>query len=148
MFAAPRADLNALVCHLSHPSTFAQTGVHHGYRQALVVTAGRVQLPKWTAALVELEPVAEAWVSWIEPGGYIVEHQDAGPYLERWQIPLTEAGALYENGVPVPHVVGVPFRVHQWDWHHVRNDTDQPRVSLVVDRNVRVDVPSGPFRVR
>jgi hypothetical protein len=130
------------------PSTFAQSGVHHGYRQAIIVTGGVTRCHDYDALLAPLAPIRECWVSWIDPGGYIVEHHDAGPYLERWQIPLTEAGTLIQDGEPVVHEVGVPFRVHQYRWHSVVNRHDEPRVSLVVDRDVPAGVPSAPFRVK
>jgi hypothetical protein len=96
-----------------------------------------------------LAPVAEAWVSWIEPGGHVVEHIDAGPHRERWQVPLSEDGRLITDGVPVAHQVGVPFPVRHWEWHEVDNRTGTgPRVSLVVDRDVIVKPDRTPFRTR
>jgi hypothetical protein len=120
----------------SLPSSFEATGAHHGYRRVVLAHLGPFRF-----VLDEYTPVHDAWLSWIDPGGYIVRHRDAGPYFERWQLPFTSAGSL--NGVrPVP---GVAFRVHQFDWHEVRNDGPGPRVSLVIDRDVPLPVASQPF---
>jgi hypothetical protein len=141
-------EVLAAVGPLSNPSTFADNGVHEGYRRAVVINGGAWYVPELAAILEPLQPIRECWVSWIDPGGFIVEHHDAGPYFERWQIPLTEAGTLHQDGVPVAHEVGVAFRVHQYRWHSVSNDTDEPRVSLVIDRDIPAGVPSQPFTIR
>jgi hypothetical protein len=125
----------------SLPSTFEATKVHHGYRRVVVTHAGVPHVPALAELLEPFAPVREAWLSWIDPGGFIVRHRDAGPYFERWQLPFTADGSL--NGVrPSP---GVAFRVHQFDWHEVRNDGPGPRVSLVIDRDVPLSVASQPF---
>ena len=132
----------------SLPSTFAATGAHEGYRRVVVVSGGNLERPQFADLLAEFAPVREAWLSWIDPGGFVVEHIDGGPHYERWQIPFTEAGTLYEDGRPVAHEVGVPFVVHHDRWHAVRNDTDHPRISLVIDRDVIVQPARTPFQVR
>ena len=132
----------------SAPSLFSQTKVHHGYRQVSVMVAGRWQIEALDWMVDRFAPALNVWMSRLEPGGYIVEHIDEGPYLERWQVPFTTAGTLLHDGVPVPHEAGVPFRVAQFDWHSVSNDSNVDRVSLVIDRNIPLDVPSGRFRVR
>lgn len=132
----------------SLPSTFADTGAHEGYRRVVVASGGRLELPQFADLLAEFQPVREAWLSWIDPGGFVVEHIDGGPHFERWQIPFTEAGTLYEDGRPVPHEVGVPFVVHHNRWHAVRNDDTTPRISLVIDRDVIVSAVRTPFLMR
>lgn len=114
----------------------------------MVVSGGRVVLPQFSDLLAEFQPVREAWLSWIDPGGFVVEHVDGGPHYERWQVPFTEAGTLYEDGVAVAHVPGVPFVVHHDRWHAVRNDDDTPRISLVIDRDVLVSADRTPFLLR
>ena len=149
---APRVltDLLATVDPLwSEPSRFADTGAHDGYQQvSLLVAGGRLAVPEFAELLAHFTPVRAAWLSRLAPGGYIVEHCDAGPYFERWQVPFTTCGQLIEDGEPVAHRVGVPFRVHQWRWHSVRNDGPDHRVSLVIDRDIPVDVPSAGFTTR
>lgn len=128
----------------SLPSSFAATKVHDGYQRVVVVHAGRVVVPELGWLVDEFAPVAECWVSRLAAGGFIAPHVDAGPYRERWQVPVTGAGSF--NGArPTP---GVPFRVCHWEWHEVRNDDATPRVTVVVDRDVLVGVPSGPLKVR
>lgn len=130
--------------HWSHPSTIEATGAHHGYRQLSLVVDSRPTFPGLGWLLEPFQPVWAAWLSCIEPGGYVVPHIDAGPYRERWQVPITAAGTL--NGQH--HEVGVPFRVHHHDWHEVANDDPTPRVALVVDRDVLLGIPSQPFTRR
>lgn len=132
----------------SLPSQFAETGVHHGYRQVTVALAGRIHLPQFVAWLEPFAPVRGAWLSRIEPGGFIVEHIDAGPHYERWQIPLTVSGVLSHDGNPVAHQVGHPFAVRHFDWHSVRNDDPTDRISLVIDRDVIVRPDAHPLRLR
>lgn len=127
----------------SLPSTIEGTGVHHGYRRSVVVEGGRLVRPAWREVLVEFEPVWSAWLSMIEPGGFILPHVDGGPYRERWQIPISTAGTM--NGVEA--VDGEPFRVRQWEPHRVDNPTDRPRIHLVIDRDVVLDIPTAPFRL-
>jgi hypothetical protein len=132
----------------SLPSRFAETGAHQGYSQITVALAGRIELPQFAPWLASFAPVRRAWLSRLDPGGYIVEHIDAGPHHERWQIPLTEHGALSAGGVPAPVVVGVPYRVrHDW-WHSVANDSTGARVALVIDRDVMVQPSASPLRLK
>jgi hypothetical protein len=87
-------------------------------------------------------PVWTAWVSRVEPGGLIHRHIDAGPYRERWQVPIQPAGLM--NGAEA--VAGVPFNVKQWEPHSVQNATDRARIHLVIDRDVIVDSRQTPFQ--
>lgn len=132
----------------SATSSYADTGVHHGYRQVTVVLAGRLAVPEFADVLASFAPVHGAWLSSLDPGGFIAEHIDAGPYHERWQVPFTAAGRLIQSGRPVAHEVGVPFCVAHHDWHSVVNDDDSERVALVIDRAVPLQIPSAPLQVR
>lgn len=138
------ADVLGLVqADWSEPSTFADTRVHHGYRRVVVVEAGGIRRPDLLWLLEPFAPVWAAWLSWIDPGGFVVRHVDGGPYRERWQLPITPDGCL--NGQP--QQVGVAFRVHHYEPHEVTNPGAGPRVVLVIDRDVLLDIPTGPFRV-
>ena len=103
--------------------------VHGGYRQSK-----RIEPFGWV--LMDYAPVKTAWLSWIEPGGYVKPHRDAAPWYERWQIPVITAGRMTINGVDVDQQPGVPFQVEHWLTHEVVNDTDHPRVHLVLDRKI------------
>ena len=132
----------------SLPSDYATTRVHHGYRRCSLVNAGR-WLPEADAfwfVLHALHPVRESWLSWIGPGGFIVPHRDAGPWLERWQVPIMAAGEWHGDVVSVP-VDGRAFRVEHWLPHAVANDSDRPRVHMVVDRDVKLNLPALPFEL-
>lgn len=123
----------------SSPSTFAQTKVHHLYSRIQLITGGVVQSSNAEAfafVLRDFEPVDKAWLSWIDPGGYIVPHADAGPWKERWHVPIQAAG-LFNDERPQD---AVAFRVEHWLKHSVTNDTDHPRIHLVIDR----DAVAGP----
>lgn len=126
----------------SLPSTLAGTGVHHGYRRVV-----RRDLPAEFAPILDaFTPVHDAWLSWIDPGGFILRHCDAGPYRDRWQVPITTAGWTYLAS-PVAAVDGVPFRVEHWKPHSVANPSTSPRVHLVIDRDVVVDSSRSPFHL-
>jgi hypothetical protein len=114
------------------------------YRVVSLVTGGQFWAPSAPFAFVldEFAPVWSAWISRVEPGGLIHPHIDAGPYRERWQVPIQPAGLM--NGVEA--VAGVPFRVKHWERHSVENDTDRPRIHLVIDRAVMVDPRATPFQ--
>lgn len=134
---------------LSQPSSIERTKAHHLYRQRTVVSAGDLVEPRFAAMLEPLQPVRTAWLSWIEPGGYVVEHIDAGPHYERWQVPISGTGRLIQNGIPVDTVPGVPHRVRHDDWHEVDNrDAAEPRVVLVVDRDILINADRSPLRLR
>lgn len=123
----------------SLPSTFAGTGVHEGYRRIQLITGGFVQSPYaelFEFVTREFEPIDKVWLSYIDPGGFIIPHIDAGPWRERWHVPIQAAG-LFNEQRPED---AVPFQVQHWAKHWVTNDTDHPRIHLVIDR----DVAAGP----
>lgn len=94
--------------------------------------------------LAWFHPIAEAWLSWIDPGGYIVAHRDGGPYRERWQVPLRTSGYW---GRGTFHNVGEPFKVVHWEPHSVTNNGNRPRVHLVIDRDLIVNPDPTPFTI-
>jgi hypothetical protein len=122
--------VNIADLHWSAPSTLEATGAHHGYRQVTIAAGGRLALPDLAELLEPYVPVWDAWLSWIEPGGFILPHIDGGPYRERWQQTLD----------------GDPYLVEHWNAHEVRNDSNVPRIRLVVDRDTIVH--PAPIRFR
>jgi hypothetical protein len=124
----------------SLPSSFADTGVHHGYRRVVLA-----ELEPFRFVLDEFAPVHDAWLSAIGPEGYIVVHCDKGPHRERWQVPVSTAGWMEQNGMRGNATDGVPFRVEQWSPHAVGNPTTKPRIHLVIDRDVIVNPDPSPF---
>lgn len=129
------------------PSEFAVTGVHHGYRRVVLVDHGyrTPAADPFGFVLDDFGPVHTALLSCIDPGGFIVPHVDAGPWLERWQVPVSTAG-WFRQGELVDLEDGVPFRVEHWQKHSVGNPTGIPRVHLVIDRKVRVARAPEAFR--
>lgn len=131
----------------SLPSTYDGTGVHEGYRRVVLVDHGRrlAAADPWGFVLDEFAPVRDSWLSWIRPGGFIVSHRDAGPWHERWQVPICAAGTFTQAGVTFTPTAGVPFQVTHWEPHRVDNPDGPNRVHLVVDRQIVLDRPAEPF---
>ncbi|HEY9417437.1 MAG TPA: hypothetical protein VIQ30_21975 [Pseudonocardia sp.] len=127
----------------SLPSKYGQNGVHHGRAVITMVSHGRWEdfAEPFRFVLERFAPVHSAYLSWLAPGGFIASHRDEGPYLERWQVPIHAAGR-FDDDRPVD---GMPFRVFHWQRHAVWNMTDRPRIHLVIDRDIPVDVPSQPY---
>lgn len=136
------AALAAVSDHWSGPT--GPSDANPNYRIVSLVTGGQFWAPaaSFRFVLDSFAPVWSAWISRVEPGGLIHPHIDAGPYRERWQVPIQPAGLM--NGVEA--VAGVPFRVKQWEPHSVENATDRPRIHLVIDRDVVVDSRPTPFQ--
>lgn len=130
----------------SLPSTYTHTRVHHGYRRVGLVSARQ---PQKHAELFQfvwdaLDPIWDAWLSWIEPGGFIIPHRDAGPWRERWQVPISAAGQWCATETFTP-ISGEAFPVTHWEPHAVVNRTNHPRIHLVIDRDVWVKKNALPF---
>jgi hypothetical protein len=125
------------------PSSYATNGVHHGYQRIVLIAGGRwwPTAEPFRFALEQYNPIREAFISQLQPGGFIAPHRDAPPWYERWQIPIHAAGR-FDDARPTD---GVPFRVTHWLPHFVANDTDRPRVHLVIDRDIELDLPPAPF---
>lgn len=142
--AALRAALHAVPAgSWSQPSTFGETRVHHGYRRVLLVSASHYQpaAAPFHWLLEQFAPVRDAWLSWLEPGGFIVPHRDGAPWFERWQVPI-QASGLFDDERPED---GRPFQVKHWRRHSVWNDGDQPRIHVVIDRDVPLGLPPEAF---
>jgi hypothetical protein len=132
----------------SLPSTYSETRVHHGYRRVVLVSARQPweHAHLFSDVLAAFAPIWEAWLSWIDPRGFIAPHRDAGPWRERWQVPIRAAGEWHGDDTFSPES-GVPFQVRHWEPHAVVNNTDQPRIHLVLDRDVWLDRAPEPFEV-
>jgi hypothetical protein len=124
----------------SLPSSYRATGAHHGYRRVVLE-----ELEPFRFVLAEFDPIHNAWLSCIDPGGYIVRHRDKGPHHERWQVPIVTAGWMEQDDRRSTAVDGVPFRVEQWKWHAVGNPTRHARIHLVIDRDIIADPTIEPF---
>ena len=120
----------------------AQSGTFDGYRVAPLVVGGRSgpQASRFAFILDEFEPVWAAWLSWLEPGGYILSHIDQGPYRERWQVAFQPAGEGLVGKI------GEAFPVKHWEPHKVTNRTDRPRIHLVIDRDLIMDATEVPYQ--
>jgi hypothetical protein len=118
--------------------------VNPGYQFASLVQGrhrkGAAELFQFV--LAEFEPIWTAWVAKVPPHGFIGPHIDEGPYHERWHVPIHPAGTFDGREV----TAGVSFPVKHWEAHRVDNPTDRPRIHLVIDRDVMVDVPPAPFQ--
>jgi hypothetical protein len=130
----------------SQPSTFAGTNVHEGYRSVSVVVGGNRQpvAEPFGFVLDAYEPVWSAFLACIDPGGFVRTHKDAGPYRERWHVPILGAGLT--TGLAAE--AGVPFRVNHWEWHSVDNPTDRPRIHLIIDRVAIANPARSPWTIQ
>lgn len=127
-------------------STFRDTGVHHGYRRVVLVSAGhrKPYADLFEFAWDALSPVRDVTLSRLEPGGFIAPHRDAGPWFERWQIPIVTSGQWHGDGEHQPQA-GVAFPVRHWEPHAVTNRGPGPRIHLVVDRDIPIARDPLPF---
>lgn len=129
----------------SPPSDYNDNHVHHRYSRATLVDAGI-----WRPEAEAFRPwlgaydVHDAWLSRIQPGGYIVGHTDASRWRQRWHIPIQAAGITALEDIAEPAKVGVPFRVQQWLPHEVWNHSDRDRIHLIIDTTQYV----GPDETR
>jgi hypothetical protein len=132
----------------SLPSTYTETRVHHGYRRVVLVSGGKPWLhsESFRPVFDSLAPIHEAWLSRIDPGGFIVPHRDAGPWRERWQVPINAAGDWFAATAFTPED-GVAFPVQHWEPHAVVNSTDRPRIHLVLDRDIWIAEAPEPFEL-
>jgi hypothetical protein len=108
------------------PTDFATHAVSH--RRYTTPASPLIALPE-----VEGPYRAVFWAK-IGPGGFIMPHIDAGPFYERWHIPVQPAGMFWEDGRYMNPIS--PFIVHHWLPHAVWNPTSVARVHLIVDRDI------------
>ena len=111
-----------------NPVTFEQHGIAH-LRTVSAEDSSQVALQ-----LGVDPPIQRCFWAKLEPGGFIAPHIDAGPYWDRWHVPVQPAGVFWQNGVEIHPEPFEPFRVKHWENHAVWNDTDVVRVHLIVDR--------------
>lgn len=127
-------------------STYQDTGVHHGYRRVVLVSASHWNPHADLFGFVwdAVGPVVDCTLSRLDPGGFIVPHRDAGPWRERWQIPIVTSGEWHADP-PITPIAGVPFLARHWEPHAVTNRGDRARIHLVIDVDVPVDRGPLPF---
>lgn len=132
----------------SIPSTYQDTGVHHGYRRVVLVSAGHHKRYADLFGFVweALHPVRDVTLSRLESGGFIAPHRDAAPWFERWQVPIISSGQWHGDGAHQP-AVGVAFPVAHWEPHAVTNRGPGPRIHLVIDRDIPIRRPVLPFEM-
>jgi len=126
-------------------STYRDTGVHHGYRRVVLVSAGHWHPHADLFGFVwdAMNQVRDVTLSMLEPGGFIAPHRDAAPWFERWQVPIVTSGDWH--GQDVHAEVGVAFPVKHWEPHAVTNRGRSPRIHLVIDRDVAIRRDPLPF---
>ena len=127
-------------------STYSDTGVHHGYRRVVLVSAGHWKPYADLFGFVwdAMSPIRDVTLSRLEPGGFIAPHRDAGLWFERWQVPIVTAGQWHGEGAHQPEA-GVAFPVAHWEPHAVTNRGAGPRIHLVIDRDIPIRRDSLPF---
>lgn len=130
----------------SLPSRYADTGVHHGYRRVPLFSAWRPQPHAGLFGFVwdTVGPVKDATLSSLDPGGFIVPHRDAGPWLHRWQLPIIVSGD-WHGLTPVTPESGVLFLARHWEPHAVTNRGTTARIHLVFDCVPQIEADPLPF---
>lgn len=126
-------------------STYRDTGVHHGYRRVVLVSAGQWKQHAHLFGFVwdAMSPVRDVTLSQLEPDGFIAPHRDAAPWFERWQVPIVTSGQWHG---PEPQAQpGVPFLVAHWKPHAVTNRGTRPRIHLVIDRGIAIERDPLPY---
>lgn len=137
-----RRSLEAARPQWSGASHLSQNNVHHGYSRA----HASAHHFGWVFDQFDA-PVRQATLTRLDPGGFILPHRDAGPFFERWQVPIIPAGVWGDGFAPS---AGVAHRVSHWLPHSVWNTGVRARVVLLVDldREVRASgLFEGPFPV-
>lgn len=129
----------------SIPSNYRDNGVHHRYQRVVLVNS-RYRNPHaelFDFVLSVMHPVRDMTLSKLDPGGFIAPHRDAGPWFERWQVPIATSGQWHGGGAtPAP---GVAFRVRHWESHAVTNRGPGSRIHLVIDRDISIQRDPLPF---
>lgn len=128
-------------------SAYRDTGVHHGYRRVVLVSARHRHTYADLFGFVwdAMQPVRDVTLSRLESGGFIAPHRDAGPWFERWQIPIVVSGQWHGDGAHRRTQAGVAFPVAHWERHAVTNRGPGPRIHLVIDRDIPIHRDSLPF---
>ena len=124
-------------------STYRDTGVHHGYRRVVLVSASHWNTYADLFGFVwdAMNPVRDVTLSRLEPGGFIAPHRDAGPWFQRWQVPIVTSCDWHGQS----QEPGVAFPVEHWKPHAVTNRGPGPRIHLVIDRDIAIPRDPLPF---
>jgi hypothetical protein len=124
----------------SAPSTYRGTNVHHGYATA---KADPLELLDVYPEILAPEGrwITKTWFGKLDPGGFIIPHIDQGPWTERWHYPIESAGWTWQQSTGYVQAPTEPFPIRHWEPHAVWNDTDRPRVHLLVEYDNSIDLP-------
>ncbi len=129
----------------SKPSTLNTDGVvHHGYATA---PAELTDIPYEAISGTGRNVVVhKAWYAKLNPGGFIVPHVDQGPWMERWHIPTSGMGVVWQEwediGTAAVTLHTGRYRMNHHRPHAVWNPFDEPRVVLIVESDNAVDQPT------
>lgn len=105
----------------SQPSTYAQTGVHHGY--STMEHRGDSPIPD----------AVKVWWGRLEPGGFIVPHIDKSPWRRRWHYPVLPSGYVWDSD-GTRAAPSEPFAMRHHEPHAVWVPPDQPpRLHLIAE---------------
>ena len=131
----------------SQPSTYTTgTGVHHGYATA----RASVDDYKETVPSDErpnYDQFERAWYAKLDPGGFILPHTDAGPWVERWHYPIQPAGYIWQEDDGIVESPLDPFQVAHHRPHAVWNPHHIARIHLIVEYDNAIDEPTRGLEV-
>jgi hypothetical protein len=129
-------------------SRIEESGVTHGYQSVALWLNGTGYTDdgehfKWL--LEGFQPLRDARITRLVPGGYIKTHIDNGPYYERWQIPIHVQGVFWEDNEVVEQIPGIPWTVHHHLAHSVNVPENEERARLVIliDRQIPLGFGTG-----
>lgn len=127
----------------SAPSNIADNGAHHLYERVHCKPTDDL----WQRLADLFGPLHTVWVSRIDAGGYVVTHRDAGPYRQRWQIPIQRGGETVIDALPVDTIELSPFKVTHWRPHSIMVPDGEPaRIHVVFDTTEIVNPERLPFK--
>ena len=126
----------------SQPSTLEATSVHHGYATAKASSLQVLSVVGPNGGI----PV-KGWYARLDPGGFILPHTDAGPWVERWHYPIQPAGYIWQEDDGIVESPLDPFQVAHHRPHAVWNPHHIARIHLIVEYDNAIDEPTRGLEV-
>ncbi len=125
------------------PSTLEANSVHHGYATA---KADSLEVLSVVGSVVFAGGAnggnpTRGWYGKLDPGGFVLPHSDAGPWMERWHYPIQPAGYIWQEDGGIVESPLDPFQVFHHRPHAIWNPHHIARVHLIVEYNNEIDEP-------
>lgn len=118
------------------PSTLEKNSVHHGYATAKADTQEVLSIVGANGGIP-----FRGWYGKLDPGGFVLPHSDAGPWVERWHFPIQPAGYVWQEDEGIIESPIDPFRIAHHRPHAVWNPHHIARIHLMVEYKNVIDEP-------